>query len=138
MCYQLKEAADAARSVDTANLKKAIVHWIVESCQSSQPKLHPANKSDRGFFHDDTGRMLCPVELDWNKPEYIRRLLISLLCSNLRRVRAGIRQYRSPYRITAGSWPAFCYENGQLDPQDLEKGFLRNMILLKVRSAYTD
>jgi hypothetical protein len=28
--------------------------------------LSPTVKLDHGFEHDDTGRLLCPVEYDWN------------------------------------------------------------------------
>jgi hypothetical protein len=27
--------------------------------------LPPTSKLDRGFEHDDTGRLLCPIEYNW-------------------------------------------------------------------------
>jgi len=37
---------------------------------ASQP-LSPASKMDRGFEHDDTGRLLCPIDYDWDDAQYL-------------------------------------------------------------------
>ena len=56
-----------ARGDDAANLKPAVVSWI--SCifgANSCAPLSPTSKLDRGFEHDDTGRLLCPIEYSWD------------------------------------------------------------------------
>lgn len=66
MRLQLRKGAGGARGDDAANLKPAIVSWIsgVLGMAMSTP-LSPTSKLERGFDHDDTGRLLCPIEYDW-------------------------------------------------------------------------
>ena len=62
---QLRKGAGGARGDDAANLKPAVVSWIVSVSENPLPPLLPNVKSDRGFEHDATGRLLCPIDYDW-------------------------------------------------------------------------
>jgi hypothetical protein len=66
-CYmKLRKGAAGARGDDAANLKPAIVSWLIDLYPDEKPApLSPSNKTERGFEHDVTGRLLCPVDYDW-------------------------------------------------------------------------
>ena len=55
-----------ARSDDTKSLKAAVVDWITPYNGHLTPPLSRNVKTDRGYFHNRTGELLCPVNLDWN------------------------------------------------------------------------
>jgi hypothetical protein len=59
---------NSARADDTKNLKPVIVDWI-ESSGTEAPLLRRTSKKGRGFDSDTTGRLLCPVGVDWNDPK---------------------------------------------------------------------
>ncbi|KAG1892969.1 uncharacterized protein F5891DRAFT_1209455 [Suillus fuscotomentosus] len=60
------KGAAGTRGDDTKTLKSAVLDWIVPQGEAIQPPLHRNSKIDRGFNHDLTGFLLCPVGLDWN------------------------------------------------------------------------
>jgi hypothetical protein len=66
MPFQLRKGAGGARGDDAANLKPVIVGWIVALFENPLPPLSPHIKSDRGFEHDITGRLLCPIDYNWS------------------------------------------------------------------------
>lgn len=66
---QIRKGVSGARSDDTKSLKRDIVDWITPDGQRLNPPLYRHIKSDRGFRHDRTGELLCPIDLDWNDPE---------------------------------------------------------------------
>lgn len=68
---QLRKGAGGARGDDAANLKPTVVSWIGTLFDPSHfhPPLSPTHKSERGFEHDVTSRLLCPIEYDWDKQE---------------------------------------------------------------------
>jgi hypothetical protein len=47
-------------------MKPAVVSWITALLENPIVPLLPNNKTERGFEHDLTGRLLCPIEHDWN------------------------------------------------------------------------
>ena len=63
---KLRKGSGGARGDDAANLKLVVVSWIacMHGTTPATP-LSPSFKLDRGFEHDDTGRLLCPIEYDW-------------------------------------------------------------------------
>lgn len=71
MILQLRKGASGARGDDTANLKPAIVSWVLALFPQPVVLLSPTIKSDRGFEHEITGRLLCPIEYDWLDQEYV-------------------------------------------------------------------
>ena len=50
-------------------LKGAILDWITPRGQPLNPSLSRNVKIDRGFHHERTGALLCPVGLDWSNNE---------------------------------------------------------------------
>jgi hypothetical protein len=49
-------------------LKKSVAAWL-NKLPSTMPPLDPDDRSQRGFQHDTTGNLLCPIEYDWNNLE---------------------------------------------------------------------
>lgn len=50
-------------------MKSAIVDWITPLNQVLSPPIQRNVKTDRGFHHERTGELLCPVNLDWSDPK---------------------------------------------------------------------
>jgi hypothetical protein len=63
---KLRKGSGGARGDDAANLKPVVVGWIpsILGTPVTVP-LSPSSKLDRGFEHDDTGCLLCPIEYNW-------------------------------------------------------------------------
>lgn len=58
---------NSARSDDTKGLKQAIIDWITDGKQHD-PNLKRNAKAGRGYQSDITGRLLCPVGVEWDDP----------------------------------------------------------------------
>ena len=66
---QLRKGGDGARGDDASSLKKEVMIWLGDLYGPIQPPISPSLKYDRGLDHDITGRLLCPVEYDWDDAE---------------------------------------------------------------------
>lgn len=68
---QLHKGSGCARGDDAANLKPAVVSWLgpLFDPKYTHPPLPPTSKSARGFEHHITGKLLCPIDYDWEDPE---------------------------------------------------------------------
>ncbi|KAG1794824.1 uncharacterized protein HD556DRAFT_1236392 [Suillus plorans] len=87
-----------------------------------KPSIQCRDKSGCGFYHDVTGRLLCPVDYNWNDAT----------------VQLAIRSYHPDYHVMSYSWPSFLYKDGQYDAINPTKGFLKGELLLKaVKHIFT-
>ncbi|KAI5984061.1 hypothetical protein EDD15DRAFT_2171775 [Pisolithus albus] len=111
----LNKGADGARGDDAAGLKIAVVGWLMSDQPTPEPALEPRHKLGRGFYHDATARLICPVDYDWSNPQH----------------RANIRNYHPDYLVTADSWPFFLYKDENYDPEAPVKGLFKNALLVK-------
>jgi hypothetical protein len=50
-------------------MKSAIVDWITPPHEVLNPPIPRNIKTDRGFHHERTGELLCPVNFDWDDPK---------------------------------------------------------------------
>lgn len=66
---QLIRGANDARGDDINTIKKAVANFL-NKCSDTQPPLQADDRSTRGLQHDTTGRLLCPIEYDWDDIEY--------------------------------------------------------------------
>ncbi|KAF8497284.1 hypothetical protein JB92DRAFT_3125795 [Gautieria morchelliformis] len=105
----------SARQADTNGLKTNIIDMMFHPDNAAQglSGLDRKVKITRGFHNDATGRLLCPVTLDWDDDSY-------------EKLRA------SPSTASTSSWPMFFYPNGAYEPTDMEKGLLRSELLVFV------
>ena len=73
---QLQEGANDARSDDTCRIKVAVADWLNDRTPPNPeaPKTTLSNrvKEDRGYPNDITGCLLCPIDYDWDDPEYVQ------------------------------------------------------------------
>lgn len=65
--HQLRKGCGGARGDDAANLKSVVVSWVGTLFDPSHahPALSPTNKTCRGLEHDITGKLLCPIDYNW-------------------------------------------------------------------------
>lgn len=66
---QLNKGADGACRDDALGLKAAVIPWLMALCPTPEPMPSMREKSGRGFYHPATGRLLCPVDYDWDNDE---------------------------------------------------------------------
>ncbi|KAI6006417.1 hypothetical protein EDC04DRAFT_2907823 [Pisolithus marmoratus] len=95
-CKELQKGADGARGDDAATLKTAVAQWFNESRPPPDPPFILRDKGGRGFNHEITRRLLCPVDYNWDDMD----------------VRAAVKEYHPDFRITAHSWLSFLYADG--------------------------
>ena len=126
--------ADLARQLDKGRneIRNSQVYSISERISSWGIGV-PEEKCLRGFGDNVCGRLLCPSTQEWEDPTYVENDLLchgfdilSLSC----RVRQQIRSFE--IHVAAEDFPKFLWEGEQVDPRDMNKGFLRGDLLVKV------
>ncbi|KAF9464229.1 hypothetical protein BDZ94DRAFT_1162369, partial [Collybia nuda] len=96
-------------------LKPAVISWITALFENPNPPLEPTTKSDRGFEHNATGRLLCPIDYNWDEIA----------------VQQCIRDGHPNFSVTGDGWPSFLYPHAKGDVNDVEKGLLKSALLVK-------
>ncbi|KAF6761424.1 hypothetical protein DFP72DRAFT_803950, partial [Ephemerocybe angulata] len=109
----ITRGASSARADDTKSLKVAIVEWITPPNGILSPPIQRNVKTDRGFHHPVTGRLLCPVNLNWGSLELREALASGVLVPS------------------ADLWPRFLYQNKEYYEENPWKGLFRNSLLVK-------
>ncbi|KAG1729738.1 hypothetical protein EDD22DRAFT_960839 [Suillus occidentalis] len=121
MCNKLNRSADAARGDDTTSLKFAVASWLMQTSPTPNPVISNRDKSCHGFYHDTTGKLLCPVDYNWDDA-----------------CREAIRNYHPDYRVTSYSWPSYLYRDGHYDTKNPTKGLFKGELLVKaVKHIFT-
>lgn len=69
-----------ARGDDASTLKTMVIGWVQEIFGSSVPPLIANTKDGRGLHNEQTGRLLCPSEFDWENEEYVVQLQTAYTC----------------------------------------------------------
>ncbi|KAG2081107.1 hypothetical protein BD769DRAFT_1684370 [Suillus cothurnatus] len=121
-CSKLNRSADAARGDDTTSLKFTLASWLMQTSPTLNSVISHRDKSCCGFHHDTTGKLLCPVDYNWNDAV----------------VREAIQNYHPNYRVTSYSWPSYLYRDGHYNPQNPTKGLFKGELLVKaVKHIFT-
>jgi hypothetical protein len=63
----LQSGANDAHSDDTSRLKIAVADWLNNRMPGI--RLSAKGKEERGISNDVTGRLLCPIDFDWDDPK---------------------------------------------------------------------
>ncbi|KAG1802485.1 hypothetical protein EV424DRAFT_1584541 [Suillus variegatus] len=114
--YQkLNRGADSARGDDAASLKLAVASWLNEKQPTPNPAISSRDKSGRGFYHDATAELICPVDFDWADKS----------------TQDGIRNYDHNFQVTAHSWPTFMYQDGRYNREDPTRGLFKGTLLVR-------
>ncbi|TFK20491.1 hypothetical protein FA15DRAFT_599609, partial [Coprinopsis marcescibilis] len=109
----LQKGAAAARSDNTRSLKIAVVDWITPKNSFLSLPLQCNVKTDRGFYHNRTGELLCPATMDWGSPEIKTRLKSGELAP------------------TGDQWPKFVYQEFVYDAADPWHGLFQSHLLVQ-------
>jgi hypothetical protein len=67
---QLNRGADSARGDDAASMKLAVASWLNESSPAPGAPIHSRDKTERGFYDDETAKLLRPVDFNWADMKY--------------------------------------------------------------------
>ncbi|KAH6911622.1 hypothetical protein BKA70DRAFT_1099039, partial [Coprinopsis sp. MPI-PUGE-AT-0042] len=108
----IQKGSAGARADDTKGLKGVILDWITPCGQSLQPPLMRNVKTDHGFYHPRTGELLCPIDLDWNRPQ----------------TKEGLRA--GTIIVSGDQWPVFLYKDHVFNQQDIWDGVFRSSLLI--------
>ena len=127
---QLQKGANDARSDDVRRVKEEVASWINQTLSPTVP-LSTKQRDDRGLQNDVTGRLLCPIEFSWDDDEYATpinacRLNAHCFCSVRRKIQTAELDISEDYFLTC------LYPKGVGNPDDVERGFLRSGLLVKV------
>ncbi|KAI8973086.1 hypothetical protein BD414DRAFT_525063 [Trametes punicea] len=129
----LLAGSNAARSDDTRTIKIAIVEWLSGDLQQASVVLHPSNKAQRGFNNPVTGRLLCPIGLDYGD-EIVRKLLETHQATV------------DGEPVNGSHWPIFAFDEQTYNPAMPWESFLRGRLIVQAfrhiftspTSAFTD
>ncbi|KIM63114.1 hypothetical protein SCLCIDRAFT_83824, partial [Scleroderma citrinum Foug A] len=111
----LKKGGDGAWGDDANSLKISVANWLNEASPCPEPLLSTTDKSGRGFYHNATSQLLCPVDYDWFDVS----------------IQSAICEYHPKFPVTANTYPTFLYGKGQYDAKNPSKGLFKGELLLK-------
>ncbi|RXW12626.1 hypothetical protein EST38_g13229 [Candolleomyces aberdarensis] len=108
----LQSGGNNARSDDIHKLTPKVADWV-NLAEEPTPLIHPASRENRGLQHDLCGKLLSPVDCDWEDPI----------------IRAKIRNFEAGFELSSSA--RALYANFTGDPRNLEVGFLKSKLLVK-------
>ncbi|KAK7024173.1 hypothetical protein VNI00_016551 [Paramarasmius palmivorus] len=121
---QWERPADEARGDDIKRLKVEVANWLntldkddlqVLSEYEDYSFVTPHTRLGRGFQNITTGRLLCPIDYDWNDL-YIR---------------SRIQEMHPDYPTHEKYLLRFLYAGYSGDPEDFMKGFLKSTLMVR-------
>ncbi|KZP11823.1 hypothetical protein FIBSPDRAFT_898713 [Athelia psychrophila] len=108
----IRKGSSGARGDDTKALKGAVVEWLVPAGQVLSPPIARNIKLTRGFHHERTGQLLCPMEYDWDDEK----------------IKADLRS--GELAVSGMQWPNFLYAEGTTRDDDAWLGLFRGELLV--------
>ncbi|KAF8179434.1 hypothetical protein BJ912DRAFT_855623 [Pholiota molesta] len=113
---QAQKGANDARSDDVRRIKEEVALWLNFEYAPAPPML-VKSRSDRGLQSEVAGRLLCPVEYDWDNERVHSE------------IQAGTLDISGDFFLRC------LYPFGKGDADNVEKGFLSSKLLLKTYGA---
>ncbi|KAF9551239.1 hypothetical protein CPC08DRAFT_715112 [Agrocybe pediades] len=115
----LQRGAVDARGDDIRRIREELSVWLNEIYVTEKP-FSPKDRDDRGMGNDITGRLLCPITLDWDNED----------------IRFNIREKVDGYAIDNIFFVRALYPMGNGDPDDVtSSGWLRSSLLVRTYCA---
>ncbi|KAH6918232.1 hypothetical protein BKA70DRAFT_1366541 [Coprinopsis sp. MPI-PUGE-AT-0042] len=108
----IQKGSSTARADDTKGLKGVILDWITPLGEALRPPLTRNVKTDRGFYHEATGKLLCPVGIDWGDPK----------------IREGLRL--GTVTVAGDQWPLFLYRSYKCNRSNIWEGLFESVLLV--------
>ncbi|KAJ3844017.1 hypothetical protein F5878DRAFT_603160 [Lentinula raphanica] len=115
----LESGANSARSEDIHNGAMELADWLNQRNPGPQPRIDHQTRAGRGFIHDFTGRLLCPIDFNWDDLT----------------IRAEIRAIGRRSVVKDSAFPfflPFMYLNEIGDVENPLKGWLQGPLLVKM------
>ncbi len=128
---QLQKGANDARSDDVRRIKEELALWL-NSAHAPSPPFNTKCRSDRGMENDITGRLLCPIEYDWDDEPSVSSCDFFLRVPEHFSLVFVMESARGTINISEDYFLRCFYPYGTGDPDNVEKGFLRSGLLVKV------
>ncbi|KAJ3568909.1 hypothetical protein NP233_g5398 [Leucocoprinus birnbaumii] len=110
---QLELGISSARTDDNSRVKWEVALWLNDAFEPDKP-LRMKDRNNRGLQHDVCGRLLTPIEVDWDDLN----------------MREAIRNGTSEFNINESYFLRCFYPDEGIDPNNVEHNFLRSRWLL--------
>ncbi|KAH6899590.1 hypothetical protein BKA70DRAFT_1375252 [Coprinopsis sp. MPI-PUGE-AT-0042] len=107
----ITKGASSACSDNTKSLKSVIIDWITPPHGVLLPPLQRNVKTDRGFYHNCTGELLGPMNLDWSDSQVREQL------------------WSGEIVPTGDQWPTFLYQSHKFNEEEPWEGLFRGGLL---------
>ncbi|TEB23983.1 hypothetical protein FA13DRAFT_1639170, partial [Coprinellus micaceus] len=114
---EVTRGANDGRSHDVSQVKQAMASWVngLRAPFSPSPPLTSDSRDGRGLQHDVCGRLLTPIDRDWDDPE----------------VRAKFRAGAASEGYVISAFARALYSKFEGDLEQLEVGYLKSLLLVK-------
>ncbi|KAJ8589414.1 hypothetical protein M405DRAFT_210470 [Rhizopogon salebrosus TDB-379] len=117
---------DSARGDDAASMKLAVASWLNESSPAPDAPIHSRDKTERGFYDDETAKLLRPVDFNWAD---MQAHYLKLQTDAENNSKEEIRDYESNFQVTAHSFHYSCIETASTTRRTRRKGFSNSLCL---------
>ena len=117
-----------------SRIRTCIADWLNQANPHASPLLDPSCCRNRGIAHDSMGQLLCPAEFDWDNLVWVANPsaqpndLISI-----HSIRAKLRAFDKDFDWLSSYHSRCFYANYKPNMSQLELGYLKSAILIKVR-----
>jgi len=101
-------------------------------CDESGERLSSYGKEEHGIGHDITGRLICPIDYNWDDLEWVAHSIRSLLLTSLCSIRTNLRDTAPGYDITSSVFLHCLYKDEDGDPEHPLDSFLKGPLLVQV------
>ncbi|KAJ3565717.1 hypothetical protein NP233_g7458 [Leucocoprinus birnbaumii] len=108
-----KSGLNSARTDDNSRMKWEIALWVNDAFQPEE-RLSLNSRANRGLGHDDCGRLITPIEVNWDDFD----------------IREAIRNGTSDFNINESYFLRCFYPDDGIDPDNVEHNFLQSRWLL--------
>lgn len=139
---QISSGLTTARSGDTSALRHLLTFAVSKPETPLTPSLtHDKSKVSRGLNHPVLRELICPQkylsQLQSDPDRYVYAHICIIICSaELFLSYSTLLQLQNgQLKMTAKNWPAFLYEEGIYDPEQIDLGLLRGYLSVRVSSS---
>ena len=135
MIFEIQKCSSGARSDDTKSLKGAVLDWITPKGDALIPPLSRNIKHDRGFHHERTGFLLCPIGKDWDNLEWGRSYTLFSMHDDCCNCRTKEKLRSGELEVSGDQWPMFLYKDYRFDPNNPWNGLFCSQLLINISAS---
>ncbi|KAL1740379.1 hypothetical protein HDZ31DRAFT_76928 [Schizophyllum fasciatum] len=116
---QIQLKGNTARAEDFLKIRSLLAPIFNGEPYNCLPCLSHADRSHRGLSSDVLGKLICPIEFDWDDMT----------------VRANMRDGEPGFEVATSYYYRCFYRNHKGNPEDVVDGFLRGPLLVQMYQA---